>query len=484
MVAPATAAPTAAADAVGEAAAPRRAGGAAILVRALVAFGLLVTLGFAGVWGYYWWQDRPTDQALDASAAAVDSVLEPLAAAETLDEVASAATEVAPALRTIDSSLRELEDERGAYPESARSVLRDQRDLIEAVATLEALSAEDLLVWGAAQPAIAQARDSLADSKDALDRAEAGASERVPDPGPALDSLFDTVGHTAADALTGELSELVDRLGTAENTAMTAQVGASGGPLAEAATSVGAGQVGGLAVRLEALAEAFAAIDALDGMTPTTLGVWSDVKDDLARAADEVNVDASSSIRSMDSWVDRAQVRMARWEEAVAEIRSRRETDLAELDSYSTKVRALMKRYDRARQATSDALEEAELDEFAAYTVEYEMEDGVRERRRILSSLRAQTPPLSMQGAHAALALVIEDAVAAMTTGEQAVEDYNYCYRSCADSFRDTAGWQSFSSESAALTTRFAEAEAAWARTLRSSLAAAGAERLPPTPDV
>lgn len=182
---------------------------------------------------------------------------------------------------------------------------------------------------------------------------------------------------------------------------------------------------------------------------------WQFAVDDLVEACEALNVDTT---RPVDVG-DRAQVRVDLWEEQVEVISSQCTSSFDPLDSHSTKFQALMKQRSRARQSTSDALEDAEPDDYDSLTVEYEMEAGGWERRRVRDSLRALVPPTSMLSAHAALVSVVEDAADAMAIGEQAVEDDNFCCINCADSFRDTSGWQSFSAASANLTSRFADAE-------------------------
>jgi hypothetical protein len=112
------------------------------------------------------------------------------------------------------------------------------------------------------------------------------------------------------------------------------------------------------------------------------------------------------------------------------------------------------------------------------------MEEGVLTRRDLLDDLDSLFVPGAMTSAHTGLEEVLGSAVDAMRTGEQAVEDWNLCYLDCAETYRDTSGWQVFSTRSGQITGEFDRALKAWNSALNQALAQANAVPLPSMPQV
>lgn len=466
--------------------APRPAGqGMKILVRAVVAFVLLVALGVGSVFAFGWWRDRPVSQALDAADEAVASVLDPLSRAEGLDDVGAAGAAAPKAVAAVEKAIEGIEDEEGDLAARSRNVMTDQVTLLTALAPLESLSADSLTVWGTALPEVQQAQSSVLASQRALEKIDSGFAEKVADPRTATTHAIEVVAGAADASLTASFQELLADLESVDQTSGAAALGERA-ELAEAAAGAAAtGLQGGAEERLSSLQAAFGAISSLSAMDPESLHLWGNAKTVLSDATTDLDIDGAAALDSMSAWVSKAQRKMDAWETEYERAENLRSSATADLDSYSAAVSKLMRQYNRERDATDDALQEAELDDYSAgYDVEYAMEEGVLARQKLLNRLESAWPPEGMGGAHDALVDVLDDAVEAMTVGEQAVEDWNGCYFDCPDSFRDTGGWQDFSSASAQISSQFDAARKGWDAALAAALRSANAVPLPPMPKV
>jgi hypothetical protein len=465
---------------------PRSGTGArTLLLRAGIAFVLLIATGVAGVFGYQWWRDRPATQALDAADAAVSAVSDPLSRAATLEDVGAAASKAPASAEKVAKALADLSGDETELARRARPVLEGQQAFLESVAPFEGLSAESLAVWGTTLPSVQESLTDLVVARRALGSYDDGAVDHVGNPADALDHAVDVVASSATESLTGQLGDLLNDLQQVGTTREAAGVGERAAPLAEAAEAAEAGQQGRDLDTLTALGDALGAVAALDGMDPETLVRWGPASSTLQSATEQLGISSGEAVDSMDAWVSQAQKKMDAWRADYDRAESLRSAATSNLDTYAASVRRTLRQYDRARDATSDALETAELDDYtSSYDVEYAMEEGVLTRRDLLDDLDSLFVPGAMTSAHTGLEEVLGSAVDAMRTGEQAVEDWNLCYLDCAETYRDTSGWQTFSTRSGQITGEFDRALKAWNSALNQALAQANAVPLPSMPQV
>lgn len=446
---------------------------------------MVVGLALSSVFGYLWWQDRPVNQALAASAAAVDPVLDQLTSAESLADVSGAGASAPKAAATVDEVLADIKDEDGELAAAARDLLAGQQLLLESIAPMEGLSEESLTVWGTTLPDVQEAQSSLLASRRALGELDGGAPDRVTDPRKATNHAIEIVGAAATASLTTELEGLINELDSVSNTREAAVLGERAALSEETAAAAALGQQGDPAETLGALNLALGALGSLARMDPESLYVWGNAKSDLSSSTRTLGVDSSGALDSMSAWVRTAQKEMDAWEADSEEAQKARSATTADLDEYSESMRRILRDYDRARDATADALEAAELDDYSAsYEVEEAMESGVRARQELLNEVQFLSVPGDIGSAHQGLIGVLEAAVEAMVTGEQAVEDWNACYLECPPTYRDMEGWREFSRASGDITTRFDRSRKDWDAALASALRSANAVPLPPIPKV
>lgn len=483
--APPASAPTVGGSTVAGSMPPSPGNGRRVLLRGLLAFVLLVALGLGSVLGFQWWRDRPVNLALEEADKASTRVLDRLAGAEELADLAAAGEEARSAAAAIGEVADDLSEEDGELAEGGRAVLADQQALMTAVAPMAGLSEDSLAVWGTALPDLEQAQSDLLASRRALAEYDEGAGARVTDPRPATEQATDVVTDRATKALSEQLTGLLEEMRSVRTTSEAAALGERASGPAEAAAAVAGDEESDGDSDLAQLDAALGAVADLSTMDPESLFVWQGAEVTLAEATAALEIDSRAPRESMNTWVSRASIKMDTWRAAYETAETTRSAATADLDSYAEEVRRILRGYDRARDATSDALEAAELDDYSAsYDVEYAMEEGVTTRQDLLNDLQFLTPPEGMGTAHGELVAVVEAGVSAMTTGEQAVEDWNACYWECPKTYRDEPGWNQFSRASAGITTRFDTARKGWFAALATSLEAANAVPLPPMPRV
>jgi hypothetical protein len=454
--------------------------GRIFLIGGLV-FLLLVGVGVGGTFGYQWWRDRPMTQALDSSATAFADVADKLDSAENLNDLSQAGAAAPKAAATVEKAVASIKGESGELARLTRAVLEDQVALLEAIAPMEGLSDTSLTVWSSAQPAIEEAQSSLLSSRRALTVFEKGLGEDVRDPRPSTEHAAEVVADQASSVLRTQLEDVLNDLADASTTSQAAAIGERTATMASSADAAGVGQSGSAASTLDHLSDAFTAINTLSAMDPETLYLWGDAKSDLATATDALGIDSTAARDSMSAWVETAQERMDQWRLDYEEAESQRSTATVDLDSYSEDMKRILRAYDRARDATADALGEEDA---SSYDIEWAMEEGVSTRQDLLDEMEYLYVPDGMSSTHSTLTGVLQRGVEAMMTGEWAVEEWNSCYYECEDSFRDTSGWQEFSSASSDITTDFDSARKAWVSALETALGKANAVPLPPMPSV
>ena len=406
-------------------------GGRTLLVRALVAFVVLIATGIGGVFGYQWWRDRPATQALEAADAAVSAVTDPLGRGHDPRRRQRSGVAAPAAAKKVAAALAALSDDDTTLTERVRPVLQSQQAFLESVAPFEGLGDESLTVWGSSLPAVQESLTELVVRASVAGRLRRRAP---PDRGqrpPALDRPRRRGGRLLGQprACAVQLDELLVELHKVRTTREAAVLGERAVPLADAAAAAEAGQEGTdldvarLArrrTRRDRRARRHGSRDA------AALGSPRAPTDGGHRRARLSSEDAAES---MSTWVSQAQKKMDAWRAEYDRAESVRSSATSQLDTYAASVRRTLRQYDRARDATADALETAELDAYSSsYDVEYAMEEGVLTRRDLLDDLQSLSVPPALVSTHGGLEAVLGSGVEAMRTGEQAVEDWNLCY--------------------------------------------------------
>lgn len=471
-----------------DSAGPARSGaaiGRRLLVVTTVVLLVLVGVGSSVLWVHQWWLDRPVNQALETSGAAVAQVLRELEDAETLEDVSAAGSLAPRSAQSVSRALKSIEGETSLLTDDAKRVLAGQLALLEAIAPMEDLAVNSLTVWGVARPQMEEAQASLDESMTALARLDEGVDVHMPDSRPAMTQSAQIVGGVAVTSLTDELEKLVDDLSAVTTTTQAAAIGQEVGDLDEAAVAVAEGQDEDTATELEQLAIGLGAIEGLANMDPTSLYLWDRNRSSLIYATENLGIDAVGSAASMTRWVTVAQQKVDAWQVEYDAAVTRRTAAMSSLDTYSAEIEKVMRDYERARDEISEVLEGADLDEeyYVDFEVEWAMEDGLANRERLLRRAQSALPPESMRTSHQGLVGVLQAAVSAMAAGEGAIRDFNSCYWDCTP-LLSSSGWQQFSSGSGAITEDYSAARAAWKGALEAALQQADAAPLPAAPKV
>jgi hypothetical protein len=448
---------------------------------------LLVLLGAGSsvLWVYQWWLDRPVNQALETSGDAVSEVLQRLDDAKTLEDVSAAGALAPKSAESVGRAMESLRGETSHLTDDAQGVLAGQLALLEAIAPMEDLDVDSLMVWGVAVPQVEGAQAALEESASALARLDKGAEARIPDTRAATSQAAQVVGGVAVTSLTDDLENFVDELGKVSTTKQAAAVGQKVDGLDDAADAVAGGQDEDTATELEQLSIGLGAIAGLAEMDPTSLYLWDRTRSSLIPTTERLGIDATASAASMTRWVTAAQQKVDAWQVEYDAAVARRTAATSALDTYSQAVKKIMGDYERGRDELSDVLEDADLDEeyYIGWEVSSAMEDGLATRKRLLGRAQNAVPPESMRAAHQSLVGVLQAAVSAMETGDGAIQDFNNCYLDCTP-LLSSSGWQQFSSGSGAITEDYNAARTAWNRALEAALRQVDAVPLPAAPRV
>ncbi|MGN0065114.1 MAG: hypothetical protein ACI379_12810 [Nocardioides sp.] len=460
--------------------APALAAGARPRTQVMVAAGaaLVLVVGVVAgcVVGYQWWRDRPLHAAVSSAGAATDAVLSALADADDLGDLSAAGAEAPEALSAVEAALADVEDVDASFHAEAWNLLSSEADLLEAVVPLEALTPESLTAWGTAYPVLSDSVSALGDARSRL--AEQDVDAGVRDPRPAWANAARVVRTHAAEALDAELASLVTELATVRNTTGAAVLGARAAAAAHTAEAALTGTEDEELVRLQA---ALGALGGLSRMAPDALEVWAAQREPFVTSSAAIGIDPTPAAESMDTWVAEAQTVMAAWREEYAAAEASRSEVTAGLDAYAETVRGVMRRYQQARDTLSDVVGDSTT---TSHDVEWAMGEGVTSREQLYAELAAATAPPGLETTHAALLGVLDRGVQAVREGHGAVAAWNLCWENCPEDYRDTEGWQSFSSASEQIRTDWAGARRDWNTAFDDALAAVDAVPLPALPDV
>ena len=180
-----------------------------------------------------------------------------------------------------------------------------------------------------------------------------------------------------------------------------------------------------------------------------------------------------SARRKLRSW-------NRRWESA----RSERKQRLRVMDSYAQSMRSYLVRYDDLRSDMEAWIAKVDSDG-ASYSDAYEfLADASSGRASVSKGVGALDAPPSLAAQHAQLRVVIDRAAKAVDDAYTGISDYQYSDGGEYDSYKDTPGWQSFSSESETVSGAYNAARTAWEKRVERRRKAIRNTKLPAAPNV
>lgn len=477
-----------------DAAAPVRRG--RTLIAAAVA---VVAVIAAAVLGYGYLSGSAVRTALAGSTEPFNRVINSVAAAKDSSEVAQAADTAQAATRRIDNQLRALSSADGEEAGAVRAQLEAEKGVLVAVAGLTQVASEPLTTWGDAHEDLTAALKTEDDTRADLARHQNEAAGKLADTGAMLSKLTAAVGPALVEDATAESTRLLKSLQAAASTADLRKLGDAASPeqaaVAAAAQALPAGDgkqvLTGYATALDALA-------ALSKLDAENTGGWGGTRARLAQTFGQVAAAAGSTggsnvrvvldtaLGSADKVVQKAAAAIADWKAKTDAAVKARQSDLENLQSYSSFFRSQAKTYEQLRQDLSTFVARvedptADVSYYEAYTF---LSQAAQDRQDVRDLMVGMDVPPGARSAHQEVLGAIDRAIAAVQSAYDGLEQSQDCYYDDCPYYRDTAGWQRFQSESDAISKSYTGAIQRWEAAVAAEKVSVTNRALPAKPAV
>ncbi|HSV39871.1 MAG TPA: hypothetical protein VLI04_14025 [Nocardioidaceae bacterium] len=451
---------------------------------------LALVLILGAVWGWSYLRDRPVRSTLDDAASAYARLLEGLASAESLDDIRAAAEEAGDVADVLARAEMELAGHNGDLADAALVLVRGEHDLATAATRLNALTQDELGVWGAAESSLAQAREDVAAAKAALAEVDADEAGAVDDPAKAIDNVRSVVGDAATRVLTRSVIGLVDQLGVAERTAQVRRLAVEARNESAVVTAALVGLSGDSADTVEVIGAVFDQLAKLEALDAGHLGVWADERvATVAALAEVVEADGAPkafgtavtrAVDNVDRLVSSGRAAIKQWRAELERAKRKQARAKRTLTAYTTAVSEQLTAYQTLRSELADFFQQVEdgSTEVDARAVLQAAYDG---RRGVLVALKAVEAPGSLLDVHAELERVVQRATRVVKAAYDGLDEAFYC-DGCI--YTESESYQTFSLASAAVGAEFAAAERGWQQTVTEVEESISDKALPKKPVV
>jgi hypothetical protein len=185
------------------------------------------------------------------------------------------------------------------------------------------------------------------------------------------------------------------------------------------------------------------------------------------------------------------------WQAETDRIEAEKAAQLATLDTYAQSVRGQASRYSTLRRTLQDFMDRVDTVGVSFDEAYAALSDAGSQRTSVRANLAGLNPPAAVAGAHNGLLDVLDTAVSAIDdaidgTREYEASQYSSCPywdEYCYDDdyylwYKDTPGWQTFTSKSDAITSSYDSALRSWESAVASERSRIEATPLPPKPAV
>lgn len=464
---------------------------ATVAVAGVLALVVLAGGGWAGV---RYLQDGDVRRALAASTTAFNGVVRDLSGAGDVGQVAAAAATADGAADRVEQAAQRLSAGAGEAA-VVRDHLEAEKAVLIALAALAPLEEDTLKTWSAAYAALAAAVEQESASRADLRRVRAGAASDLGDVEAMLDRLTATVSPALAEDATGEAGRLARALDAAEKTADLRSLATTSAAEATAARSAAQTLPEGEGKQvLGGYADVLAAVADLAQVDGESASVWKAARAEMAAAfrsvsasadAPALDVQARQALASADGVVAAATAAFADWRAKTDAAVEARAADGEDLKEYAAFFRTQTKSYEQLRQDLSTftaRVEDPGADVSYAEGYAFLSQAG-EDRRLVRDTLVGTSVPDGAQEAHSEVVAAIDRAISAVQSAYDGLEQSQDCFEDC-PYYRDTTGWQTFLSESDAISKGYARALTRWDASVVAAERAISNRPLPPKPSV
>lgn len=463
---------------------------ALVAVVALVAAALVGTRYLAG---------GDLRAALASSARDFNGVVEPLAAATSVDQVTTAAGGAEAAAGRVDSALDRLGALSGPEETSVRAQLEAETAVLVALVQLAEVGSDPLTSWGAAHADLTAALESERTSRAQLARFHQDAARSLADTDLMLTKVTAAVGPALVEDATAEATRLLTSLEAARTTADLRRLGDAAAPDQAAVAAAAQGLPSGEGKQV--LTGYAAALDALSGLSKIdaeSTGGWGGTRASLARTFGQVAAAAGSaggaSVRgalesaldSADEVVQKAAAAVRDWKAKTEAAVKARQSDLEDLQSYSSFFRSQAKTYEQLRQDLSTFTKRVEdpaasVSYYEGYTF---LSQAAQDRQDVRDLMVGMDAPAGVRSAHQEVIGAVDRAIAAVQSAYDGLEQSQDCYYEDCPYYRDTPGWQRFQAESDAISKSYTRAMQRWEAAVAAEKVTVTNRALPAKPNV
>jgi hypothetical protein len=456
----------------------------------------IALIGSGGTYGYVAYASaKPVNEALDHARMSFTEVLDSWSDARTVDDVRVSADLAAEVRGEIADRAETVGDGRsGEKVDAVTSALLAESSVAAAGGALSVLTSDDLSAWGELQPALADAVVAYDLSVDELRTVDSDAAQMQPDAAAAFHHLESVMAAAvAADAL-ADTARVLDGLSTAATTREVRGV-VTDAVQVQASLTVVADAFDTAAVEGERIAALIAILDGVAQLAPLSgdeLEAWTTARPDVVQALAEVpagdaavarlSVQGNGAVVAIDHLVSSAERRLHKWRTNKASILAAQQADRAALSTYAEQMRSQMSHYSDLRGETSDFIDHIQSGAYVTYDEVYTfLGEAESDRRFARDDMSRLTVPSAVATQHSSIVMVVDRAISAIQAAHDGTFDAEwcaYCY------WGDTPGWQTFTSESAAISTEYSTAIDAWEAAVTSAGDEIDRRQLPPMPRV
>lgn len=173
-------------------------------------------------------------------------------------------------------------------------------------------------------------------------------------------------------------------------------------------------------------------------------------------------VSFTQRVTDLDHQVDRAAKALTSWHHALAEVRSKRASDLRAADAYSNTMRGHISQYNGLRATLQNDVDH--ISAGTTYTNAYQLlGDAVSARQSLKTSIDQLCAVAGMGPAQNQIAHVLDESLNAVSDASTGVSDYQFSGEGeYLGGYTTTPGWEQFVSLSDQLTRDFSSATSNW----------------------
>lgn len=456
------------------------------------ALALLLLVTTLAIVGYGYLRNQPVREAFAGAQATFGSVVEAFEEANDVEQVGFASQEAGDAVGVLTGHREAAFEVDSELTQQVVPLIDAQLLFAQAGAALGALDPDDLAVWGEAHASLSAALVSLESARQRLATTQPDLAAQLPSTTAVLGHLEAVVGGAVAEAAETSLASLLDHLSLAKTTAdvrEAAETAARDGETTRAAT---AGLAPGSAEEkeLQSFSKIYSALATLGTLDADTLTEWGTARQTLTvgfaetETGSPVAVAGDKALTALNRLVNRARTRLSDWQVEYDAAVASRATDTAGLAEYRTGMEAQMRAYSALRSDLSEWIERVESPSaYVTYDEGYSVLSQAQwDRQMVRDEMNGLAVPAEVQGAHAQLVVVVDDAIAAVQSAYDGVDDADYCINSCY--YKDTPGWINFRAESGRITDAYRTADETWQAAVGGAESALAKRDLPRRPQV